>query len=191
MTNDLLRSLLADANGGEVNATELQNADEALSAFALAHAAPPQLRVRAAILAKINALNAQKAHRSSISLEAVPFLTPDANFLDWATAVRDIPAPILLEDVFLHPIRSDEQVDIFVAWVKVEVPTEVHHDLLESFILLEGTCECVIQQPDGTSRVVHMREGDYISFKLGETHDIFITSSSPAKAILQWLKVAA
>jgi hypothetical protein len=35
-----------------------------------------------------------------------------------------------------------------------------------------------------------MSEGDYIAFALGETHDIFITSG-PAKAILQWAKLAA
>jgi mannose-6-phosphate isomerase-like protein (cupin superfamily) len=75
--------------------------------------------------------------------------------------------------------------------VKEMVDEEVHYDILESFVLLEGSCECHITNEKGETRIVRMGQGDYISMKLGETHDIVITSSKPAKAILEWRKLAA
>ncbi len=170
---------------------DLESIEQALIQFAQLHAAAPPLSMRDKILNNIQRLNEQKADRSIISLENVPLLTPDANWLDWAEAVKAINPPEDFEDIHLHTIRNDDVAEINIAWVKQEVPEEVHHDILESFILLEGTCECHITDLDGSLRIVKMREGDYISFKLGEVHDIHITSREPAKAILQWLKIAA
>ena len=118
-------------------------------------------------------------------------MTAEANWLDWVDAVKGIMPPVDFEAVHLHTFRNDNIAEMHLAWVKQEVLEEVHHDVLESFILLEGTCECHILNEDGSQRTVRMREGDYISFKIGEIHDIQITSSEPAKAILQWLKIAA
>ncbi len=36
-----------------------------------------------------------------------------------------------------------------------------------------------------------MGQGDFITMQIGETHDLVITSRQPAKAILQWWKLAA
>lgn len=186
---------LSDALGKEDNITstprDLEPLEQALIQFAQLHAVAPPLSMRDKILDNIRRLSEQKAYRSIISLENVPLLTPDANWLDWADAVKAINPPADFEDIHLHTIRNDDVAEINIAWVKQEVPEEVHHDVLESFILLEGTCECHITDSDGLLRIVRMREGDYISFKLGEVHDIHITSREPAKAILQWLKIAA
>jgi mannose-6-phosphate isomerase-like protein (cupin superfamily) len=117
-------------------------------------------------------------------------LDESSNWMDWAELVKDIELPQDFEGVHLHTLESNDKRELFLAIVKEEVPEEVHHDLLESFILLKGTCTCQVHKSDGSIREVHMREGDYIGFKLGEHHDILITSSEPAVAILQWLKTA-
>ncbi len=165
--------------------------EAALVDYAQAHRVSPAPALKDRILSKVAQLNAQNEGRQPISLTAVPLLGSHLNFLDWAEAVQHIPAPDDYEGIHLHPIRIDDTVEINIAWVKEEVPTEVHFDVLESFILLEGSCECHIHTPDGQSRVVYMTQGDYIVFELGEVHDIHITSGAPAKAILQWLKLAA
>ncbi|MBK8504236.1 MAG: cupin domain-containing protein [Saprospiraceae bacterium] len=64
----------------------------------------------------------------------------------------------------------------------------MHHKVIESFLILEGTCECHITSEGGSTRTIRMRVGDFITMPLGETHDIWVTSGEPTKAILQWLK---
>jgi mannose-6-phosphate isomerase-like protein (cupin superfamily) len=191
ITPTTLRNLLATQENPLVAQSELAQTELALQRFAEAHAQKPPLSMRDKILGKIQKLNTQAQNRQKISLDAVPLLTVDANWLDWQEAVAHISPPDDYEDVHLEPIREDDAVQIFVAFVKEHIDEEVHTDLMESFILLEGSCECFIKNEDGTQRIVHMREGDRIEFQLGEIHDIYITSAKPAKAILQWLKLAA
>ena len=191
ISSDWLRDILEIENDITSTPHDLDQIEQALIEFAQLHAVTPPLSMRDKILSNIQKLSEQKAQRMTFSLDNVPLLTPDANWLDWAEATKSIFPPDNFEDVHLHTLRNDDIVEMNIVWVKQEVPEEVHHDVLESFILLEGTCECHIINEDGSTRVVRMREGDYISFKIGEVHDIHITSREPAKAILQWLKIAA
>jgi mannose-6-phosphate isomerase-like protein (cupin superfamily) len=191
ITPTTIRDLLATKENPLVSQLEVDKTELALQRFAEAYAQQPPLSMRDTILNKINKLNHQARNRQKISLDAVPLLTPDANWLDWQAAVAHINPPDDYDGVHLHPIREDNTVQIFVAFVKEHIDEEVHFDLRESFILLEGSCECLIKNEKGTQRIVHMREGDRIEFQLGEIHDIYITSVKPAKAILQWLQLAA
>jgi mannose-6-phosphate isomerase-like protein (cupin superfamily) len=120
-----------------------------------------------------------------------PLLSEDSNLYDWLLATKDMQPPADFENIYLKPIKKNEQVEMYVAWVSKMVDEEVHNDLLESFMLLEGTCTCHITDPQGNLKIVNMQAGDYITMQIGETHDVHITSEKPAKAVLQWLKIAA
>jgi mannose-6-phosphate isomerase-like protein (cupin superfamily) len=182
---------LTDEQGNHPTVTDVEQTEAALLAFAELHAVKPPLSMRDKILGNLLKLKSLEDNRQPFTLDNLPLLTPDANWLDWEAAVKGIePAPDF-EGVYMHLLENNEKRELNLAWVQYEVPEEVHHDVLESFILLEGTCECHIFEENGHCRVVKMRTGDYISFKIGEVHDIQITSAKPAKAILQWLKIAA
>ncbi|MDX2134761.1 MAG: hypothetical protein SFV52_08245 [Saprospiraceae bacterium] len=192
LTPETLREWLAEDTESDPNAGLAHHTEQALLEFAAAHAAEPAPELRERILGNIFRLIQQDQSAETIDLANPPLLTPLSNWKSWETAVAQIHPPDELENIHLHPIRSDETVEIFVAFVREFIPEEVHTDILESFILLEGTCECIITDPAGVVRTVHMREGDYIAFRVGETHEIYITSADrPAKAILQWMKLAA
>lgn len=182
---------LTDEQGNPPTATDLDKTEAALLAFAELHAVKPPLSMRDKILGNLQKLKSYEDNRQSFTLDNLPLLTPDANWLDWEAAVKGIEPAADFEGVYMHLLENNEQRELNLAWVQYEVPEEVHHDVLESFILLEGTCECHVFDKKGGCRVVKMRQGDYISFKIGEVHDIQITSAKPAKAILQWLKIAA
>lgn len=190
MSPDLLKQILI----GEIRKAsfleELEETEDALLISATIHAVKPPLSMRDKILGKIKKLNEQKQNQQKFTIENLPLLTPDSNWLEWQAAVASIPTPENYDDAFTHTLEDNEIRELHLVWVKDCVPEEVHHDLLESFILLEGTCECHVFQEDGSKRTVRMREGDYVSFKLGEIHEIHITSAEPAKAILQWLRAA-
>lgn len=166
----------------------IQHTEHALEQFASCYQETPSLPIKNRILDQIANLN---AGRQIIDLRNPPLLTEKSNFYDWNLALKGIKPPTDFEDIHLEPIYQDEKVQLFVAWVRKMVPEEVHHDLLESFMILEGSCTCHIKDIHGSTREVNMVAGDYITMQLGEEHDIEITSEKPTKAILQWLKIAA
>ena len=182
---------LIDEKGRLPTAVELDKTEAALLAFAELHAVTPPLSMRDRILGNLYKLAELQKKRQYFTLDNLPLLTADVNWLDWEEAVKCIEPPEEFEDVYVHLLEDNEQRELSIVWVKDQIPEEVHYDVLESFILLEGTCECHIYEPNGGKRIVKMRAGDYLEFKIGELHDFIVTSLKPAKAILQTLKLAA
>ena len=170
---------------------EIQQSEDAILQFASAFAVKPDLALKNMILDRIKSLNSSKNNRETLTLDQLPILNENANWLDWQEVVKDIAPPAHFKGIHLHTLESTPQRELFVAWVREYIEEEVHSDIIESFILLEGTCECHITDADGHARVVRMGAGDYITMQVGETHDVIITSLEPAKAILQWLKLSA
>lgn len=168
-----------------------EQAEDALVQYAQAHALTPPAGLKDSIMERIRLLNAQQSAQQALDLNNLPFLDASSNWLEWQAAVADIQPPDEYEDIHMHTLESNEKRDLFVIWVKQFVPEEVHHDLLESFMILEGSCECYITNEVGETRTVRLGAGEFITMQLGETHDIHITSEKPAKAILQWHKLAA
>lgn len=188
ISKDDLRSWLEpDASDELLNQTEAD-----LIRFAALHAVDPNPALRQTILDKISRLKRQALESGTIDLSNPPLITPESNYLHWQAATSAILPPAAWDEIYMHPIRSDETVDLFVIYVSHLVPEEVHHDVLESFLLLEGSCQCNITDEAGNTRTEYYSAGDYIAFAHGEVHDVRITSAErPAKAILQWLKKAA
>lgn len=179
-----------DETASPIDEASVLQAEDDLIRFADAHAVPPPAHLRNSILDKIRDLNKQ-AQAEKLDLARLPLLNEQSSWSAWSEVVAGIEPPVEFEDIHMHTLESSEQRDLFVIWVKEFVPEEVHHDLLESFLILEGSCVCYITDQQGETRIVRLGEGDFITMQLEETHDIHITSEKPAKAILQWYKLAA
>jgi mannose-6-phosphate isomerase-like protein (cupin superfamily) len=193
--NDISRERLVDwlTENPEKPATTEQvvEAEDALINYAKAHSLAPPDFLRERILAKLTALDTQANTRKKLQIDNLPLLTDNVNWLDWKELVEGIEPPDNFDNIHLHSIESNDKRELFVAWVKEMVEEEVHDDLLESFLILEGSCECHISNEKGETRIVRLGQGDSITMQIGETHDIVITSLQPAKAILEWRKLAA
>lgn len=166
---------------------EIELVEKTLLKFAEAEAPNLPNSLKTNVLDKIFVL---ETAFPKIDLATPPRLETALDRHAWARATAQILAPDDLENIHLYPIRDDSSVQMFVAFVRKEVEEEVHHDLLESFLILEGSCECLVLDEKGGSRLVRLEAGDHISFKIGETHTIKITSAQPVKAILQWAAAA-
>ncbi len=186
-----IKNLIAEEGARVPDMFDINMTEDALVKFAEAHSVPPPASLRDKILGKISALEAQKSARTKLDPDNLPMLSENHNWLDWQEVVDGIEPPADFENIHLHTLESSEKRELYVAWVKQMVEEEVHYDILESFVLLEGSCECHISNEKGETRIVRMGQGDHILMQLGETHDIIITSLKPAKAILEWRKLAA
>lgn len=189
----LIKALMQDDQGHEPSTEEISGIEHALNAYAHQHEKDPSTAIKDGIKAKMAKLNHQSKNRSPFTLQNIPMLSPDANLFDWDEAVAHIQPPREYDNIHMVVLVSDETRDLMLGWSKEIIPEEVHDDLIESFIVLEGSCECHIWRDDDQSfnKVVHMQTGDYLQLNIGESHDIITTSSVPVKAILQRLKIRA
>jgi mannose-6-phosphate isomerase-like protein (cupin superfamily) len=174
-----------------LSSESVDSTEFALNVFAKSQAILPPTALKNKILNNISQLNQKRKQQGPIDIANPPLLTEDSNLYDWMLATAHMNPPENFENIHLQPIKSDDSVQMFIAWVSDMVPEEVHHDLHESFMIIEGSCTCHITDEAGHTRIVHMQAGDYITMETGETHDIRITSTKPTKAVLQWLKLAA
>ena len=189
IAQDEVREWLSGDAGGPPSDQELEQAEEALLGFAEGHATPAPAPLREKILEKLRVLNTQKRQQQKLQPDNLPLLSDSSNWLEWKEVAEGIAPPEDYENIHLHTLESTEKRELFIAWVKEYVPEEVHYDLLESFLILEGSCKCYITDEAGHTRTVRLGPGDFIAMQTGETHDIRITSEQPAKAVLQWVKL--
>jgi mannose-6-phosphate isomerase-like protein (cupin superfamily) len=71
-----------------------------------------------------------------------------------------------------------------IVWIKHEAPYEIHTDVYEKFLVVEGSCDIV------TDKGVHsLVSGQCLTLPLNLGHSVKVTSDIPCKVILQ--RVAA
>lgn len=170
---------------------EIQHTEEALIQYALAHSITPPQQNKSRILERLKQEKQSPSFMGNKEKNPFPLLGVYSKMEDWIPLIGDHPGPQEFEGIHMEPLYKDSRIELNLVWVKDMVPEEVHQDVMESFLLLEGSCSCTIEQKDGNTRTVHMKPGDFIALELGERHDIRVTSPYPAKAILQWLSIAA
>jgi quercetin dioxygenase-like cupin family protein len=88
------------------------------------------------------------------------------------------------EDVFAKIIGYTPQAITAIVWLKSYAPHEVHDNEYERFLIVEGTCDIIVE--DEVNQLV---AGDYFAIPLHKKHMVKVTSAITCKVILQ--RVAA
>jgi mannose-6-phosphate isomerase-like protein (cupin superfamily) len=88
------------------------------------------------------------------------------------------------EEVFAKIIGYTPEAITAIVWLKSYAPHEVHDNEYERFLIVEGTCDIIVED-----EVNHLAPGDYFAVPLHKKHMVKVTSSITCKVILQ--RVAA
>ncbi len=88
------------------------------------------------------------------------------------------------EDMYAKIIGYTPQAITAIVWLKDYAPHEVHDNEFERFLIVEGTCDIIVEE-----EVNHLVPGDYFAIPLHKKHMVKVTSSITCKVILQ--RVAA
>ncbi len=88
------------------------------------------------------------------------------------------------DDIFARIISYTPKATTVIVWLKDYAPQEVHDAEHERFLIVEGTCNIIVE--DEINKLV---AGDYFAIPLHKKHNIKVTSLTPCKVILQ--RVAA
>jgi len=169
------RSILEQASTSPELRQEIDRLEQDLESLAWRGSVEPPKHIRAQILESVR------------SIPQFPSLLQGSTAADFAPWLLDLTLPALHEFENMHIAELDFEgtIPTGLVWVKSYVDEEVHTDVLESFIILEGTCEVLME-----GRVMSMGPGDVIHIPLHTAHSLRITSNVPCKAIVQRVPVA-
>lgn len=142
--------------------------EEALRWFAVKHSFKPSDEVKQNTWRLIENIEAEK----QFAIDTTPIINQYSDYRNWMKVVKPLLPGNMGEDVFTRVIRDDGKVTQTLIKTKVHYPDEVHEDVYESFIVLEGECECYIG-----NNVVRLGPGGYINIPLHEHHDVKVLSS--------------
>lgn len=181
--------MLTDAERQEVEsmaaaysevALEIAELREAIETYGKSHAVKPPATVKAFIMA-----TADYSERLQNGEQPgdPPLLSENSTIEDYAPWLdrEDISRPEDAEDIYAKIIGYTPSQLTAIVWAKIALPSEVHHDEYEKFLIVEGSCELIVGE------VVHkLSAGDFLKIPLHVPHYISkITSNIPCKAILQ------
>ncbi|WP_210489363.1 cupin domain-containing protein [Rufibacter aurantiacus] len=160
---------------------EIETIRQSIEAYALAHAAEPSPTVKPLVLAIIDYMERMK---NGEPVSSPPNLSPASKVEDYAAWLNrpDLQTPAQLEDIYVKIIGYTPSATTAIAWLTDVAPEEVHHDELERFLIVEGTCDITV---DG--EVNHLKPGDFFGIPLHKKHQVKVTSQVPCKVILQRL----
>jgi quercetin dioxygenase-like cupin family protein len=158
---------------------ELQSIEEALENYAFSNAIKPNAKLKHTILASI----ANTKQESEMAVGNLPLINKFTDYKNWLKLMDEV-GPITLENgLFLKELRHDEQVMQSFIVAAVNIPEETHALEHESFLILEGQVNCII---NGKSNL--MGPGDFMAIPLNEPHDVILLSNQ-VTAILQRVKI--
>lgn len=154
---------------------ELDSFREVLEVQAMEGAVAPPARSKASFLAEIDRI-------SQAPDSDPPVLNPSSTAEDyrpWLEMEGMVP-PEDYENLFFIPICENEDGLSAIVWIKGEVEEEVHHDCIERFLVLEGSCNISF-----AGETYSLKEGDVLGVPLHTPHTVKVTSEQPCKLIVQ------
>lgn len=163
----------------------LKDAAKSFEEFGQANAVAPPAPIKAFLFGTIDYMERLEAGETPTTPPALSENSTIADFAPWLER-DDMTLPVDAEDTFVKIIGSDADRTTAIVWAKTTLPAEIHDDELESFLVIEGSCEIDID--DHTH---YLKPGDFLTIPLYADHIARITSDIPCKLIVQRAAVAA
>lgn len=158
---------------------ELEEISSALEQYAMANAVQPSSKIKPFLIATID-------YMERLANGEVPSFPPSLNesskiidFAPWLNR-EDMILPANADDLYTKIIGYTPEQKTAIIWIRQSAPSELHHDEYERFLIVEGTCDIIVED-----KVYQLVPGDYFAVPLHKSHIIQVTSEFPCKVILQ------
>ena len=150
-------------------ADELKALQTGLEKYASAYSKAPSSSTKEIIWGTLENLLLEK----EMDLNKLPLINKFTDYKAWYNAVKPLLPKTVSGEPFMHLLTGTDTVTQVLVMSATDIPDEVHEDVYESFIILDGECECHI----GTDTVIRLQAGGYIEIPLHQHHDVKIISS--------------
>lgn len=162
----------------EVTAIEI-----ALEQYGQSNAVQPHATIKPLLLATIDYMQRLGSGEAPVAAPIMNASSTSADFAQWISR-SDFQKPEAVEDIHVKLISANAEATTAIVWIRHMAPDEVHHDEHEKFLILEGTCDIIV---DG--KIHSLVPGDYFQIPLHSDHRVVVTSEVACKVVLQ--RVAA
>lgn len=141
--------------------------------------------LKESVLARLSSMAAD----TKIDITNPPLISRNSDIAAWNEAIAHIEPETDHGNIKTSFIRYTGELQLCIAWLFDRLEEDEHHEdeFEESFLILEGSCECNIG-----GKIFRLKAGDYLDIPFNAHHTI--TSTSPqgyVKAIIQRKKTAA
>lgn len=111
-----------------------------------------------------------------------PILNETSSLSDYSDWLHrdDMFLPENAGDLHAKIIGYTPEATTAIAWIKGNAPIETHDKEYEKFLIIEGTCDIVVED-----KVYQLVAGDYFAIPLHKPHQVRVTSTIACKVILQ------
>jgi len=147
--------------------TEIRNIEASLEQYATAFTLAPPRELEEEIWGTLENLNKER----HIDLTDLPVINKFTDHKAWLGVVRPLIPPQLKQDRIVHVLRESDKIIQMLIISKTHFEDEVHLEELESFIILEGECECTVGD-----NVFRLQPGGYTEIPLHTSHDVRVLS---------------
>ena len=158
---------------------ELAAIENALEKHALNNAVKPSERLALSIVSVVDNLEKERL----LDIENLPIINPFSNYKNWLPLAQEYLNITLTDGIFSKVLQQSDKITQVLVVSEIDIPEEIHEGEHESFLILDGRCECII---NGNSHL--MGPGDFMAIPLLEPHDVKLKSKR-VTAILQHLTV--
>ncbi|WP_159475959.1 cupin domain-containing protein [Dyadobacter sp. 3J3] len=104
-----------------------------------------------------------------------------SDFNEWLERPDFVPVEPL-DEIDARIIAATPERTTAIVWIKNGSPPEIHKSEYETFLIIEGTCNIIVDGKDN-----HLKSGDVFTIPLYLSHTVIVTSKIPCKLILERL----
>jgi mannose-6-phosphate isomerase-like protein (cupin superfamily) len=158
---------------------EILSISYVLEKLAIENAIAPDATIKPFIMASIDFMERMESGEQP---SFPPILSETSRLIDFASWINrdDMVLPSDAGDLYAKIIGYTPEATTAIAWIKGNAPVETHDIKYEKFLIIEGTCDIVVED-----KVYQLVAGDYFAIPLHKSHQVRVTSSIPCKVILQ------
>ena len=158
---------------------ELEAVSLSLETYAQLNAVTPNPTIKPLLMAFIDYSDRMQKGES---VSAPPIINEQSKVEDFSAWLNrdDMNAPTSYDEFYAKIISYTPEMITAIAWIKTMAPSEAHDNEYEKFLILEGTCDIIVE-----ADVNSLVPGDCFLVPLHKEHVIKVTSNIPCKVILQ------
>jgi mannose-6-phosphate isomerase-like protein (cupin superfamily) len=162
---------------------EIERITESLKKYSKEKGAQANATIKPMVLAVIDYQERMMAGEHPTIPPILNEKSKPSDYSSWLNR-RDMVLPVDSNEIFAKLIGATPEATTAIVWIKTETPYEIHTHEHERFLIIEGTCDMVID-----NKTYKLVPGNYMSIPLNAGHFVKVTSDHPCKVILQ--RVAA
>jgi len=158
---------------------EIDEISITLEQFAATNARQPDPMIQPMLMARIDYMDRMRKGEEPTFPPALHAGSRIADYAAWLNR-KDLEPEEPVTDLYGSILGSTGKLTTILVWMKNGAPPETHTNELESFLIVEGTCDITIG-----ADVHHLQAGDMLTIPLHVPHHVRVTSECACKIILQ------